>query len=1029
MAGNMFKWLVPCVITVVGGTALAIAATGDSLSSDLSAKARAALGPDATWADVSLDGREALISGVAADHTTVDSAVARVAAVSGIAGATANVEFVPTVRPFPFSAEAGAAGLSLSGGIPSADAGRILLADAGDGATQSLKLLGGSADPVLFTSAAGFAIEAARHLDQGRAELADLSLSIEGRAKSLDDYAWLQSLPGVPAAVSVAQVSVEPPAASPYVLSLSFDGTTVAVSGDAPDSDFERALRDAVPASVPVTFALTPASGSTSDFKAKVLGLLKSLLMLQSGEARLSDATATLSGVPASVDISQAVTTAVASLGGTATLEAPHGADYTLGLTKADGKLSFAGLVPDKATRDRLAAVDGASTDGLTIGKGAPEHFAAGVDFGLAILSHLTSGVVDLKGARLSLGGLATSVADYKAVEALADKGVDGFTVTSGDLEPPTASPFTWSATKGADGSIAMTGFVPDDAARNALHAKIATPGDDRAAPAQGAPANFVLLAGKGLDVLALLDTGSVSFDGTAWSIVGNVDSAKKGFAADAAYSVAGLRTAGWSYTITAPTPPASDAANAAPAVTPYLWSATKAADGTVTVAGYLPDAAAKAAVAAKIGAGGQDTTALASGQPSGFENDVLSGLDALGHLGAGRAAFDGSHWLLTGTPASDAEGAAAKAAVGVDWNVALMPVMAASSSAASEASSTAISSSSEPSSASVEMSSSVEASSASSSEAAAPSAIASSASASMTEPASSSAAPSSSAPEASSSASEVSSTPPSSMESSMASSEASSSSASSSSVAPPAPATPMPTTLLFDAAFDGAQMVLKGGAPSAAAASVLAKAAGVSAKSLKVTPGLPDTFVASANSGMSALAQLDSGRLGFDGTTWWLRGAAATQAQHDAVAGVIAALPNASDWSVAIDVASSPLVACRERVTSLAKRNAIQFTTGKATLTKDSQATLDQLAADLKICPDTNVHVQGHTDADGSAAANLGLSVARAEAVIAALVQRGIVEDRLIAEGYGSSVPIASNDTKAGKAANRRIAFEIDPQ
>ncbi len=124
-----------------------------------------------------------------------------------------------------------------------------------------------------------------------------------------------------------------------------------------------------------------------------------------------------------------------------------------------------------------------------------------------------------------------------------------------------------------------------------------------------------------------------------------------------------------------------------------------------------------------------------------------------------------------------------------------------------------------------------------------------------------------------------------------------------------------------------------------------------------------------------------------------------------------------------------TPLVGCRERVAGLAKRNAIQFVTGKATLTKDSAAVVDELAADLKICPDTDVHVQGHTDSDGAAAANVALSVARAEAVVAGLVQRGISDDRLYAEGFGSTVPAASNATKAGKAANRRIAFEIDPK
>ena len=84
------------------------------------------------------------------------------------------------------------------------------------------------------------------------------------------------------------------------------------------------------------------------------------------------------------------------------------------------------------------------------------------------------------------------------------------------------------------------------------------------------------------------------------------------------------------------------------------------------------------------------------------------------------------------------------------------------------------------------------------------------------------------------------------------------------------------------------------------------------------------------------------------------------------------------------------------------------------------------ELANDLAICADTDVHVQGHTDADGDADANLALSVARAETVVAELIKRGVAESRLYAEGYGESDPIASNATKDGKAKNRRIAFAI---
>ena len=69
-----------------------------------------------------------------------------------------------------------------------------------------------------------------------------------------------------------------------------------------------------------------------------------------------------------------------------------------------------------------------------------------------------------------------------------------------------------------------------------------------------------------------------------------------------------------------------------------------------------------------------------------------------------------------------------------------------------------------------------------------------------------------------------------------------------------------------------------------------------------------------------------------------------------------------------------------------------------------------------------------GNTDAVGSERFNQSLSGARARAVVAALVQRGLPAARLAAIGYGATRPIASNDDETGRARNRRVELALSP-
>jgi outer membrane protein OmpA-like peptidoglycan-associated protein len=103
-----------------------------------------------------------------------------------------------------------------------------------------------------------------------------------------------------------------------------------------------------------------------------------------------------------------------------------------------------------------------------------------------------------------------------------------------------------------------------------------------------------------------------------------------------------------------------------------------------------------------------------------------------------------------------------------------------------------------------------------------------------------------------------------------------------------------------------------------------------------------------------------------------------------------------------------------------------IEFETGKATIKQKSFPLLDQIAATFIENKNYIIEVQGHTDNTGKDEANRKLSDKRANAVKDYLVKKGVPADRMTAVGYGPDKPIADNSTKAGRAKNRRVEFNI---
>ncbi len=105
-----------------------------------------------------------------------------------------------------------------------------------------------------------------------------------------------------------------------------------------------------------------------------------------------------------------------------------------------------------------------------------------------------------------------------------------------------------------------------------------------------------------------------------------------------------------------------------------------------------------------------------------------------------------------------------------------------------------------------------------------------------------------------------------------------------------------------------------------------------------------------------------------------------------------------------------------------------VTFDFNSSTVKPEFRPALNQVAQTLASYQSTFVDVSGHTDAIGTDAINQRLSEQRAQAVADYLSYQGVNRARLATRGYGKTMPIASNDTDAGRAQNRRVEIHLSP-
>ncbi len=199
----------------------------------------------------------------------------------------------------------------------------------------------------------------------------------------------------------------------------------------------------------------------------------------------------------------------------------------------------------------------------------------------------------------------------------------------------------------------------------------------------------------------------------------------------------------------------------------------------------------------------------------------------------------------------------------------------------------------------------------------------------------------------------------------------------------------------------------------------------------LKVSVGAPASFNNAVIAALGALSRLSTGTLIVSDREVKLSGDALYDgAANDIRAGLGKDFPKNWQYQPEITVkpAAGPVDAtvCQQLFSELLTKGKIRFEPKRASIDPDSAGLLDHLIETALRCPNATIEVAGHTDADGEDSFNQALSEKRAQAVIDYLVKAGLTADRFTAVGYGSTQPVAGNDTDDGKAQNRRIEFLV---
>lgn len=368
-----------------------------------------------------------------------------------------------------------------------------------------------------------------RALDNAQVAVAGRDVSVSGVALSKDATAkLLESVERQEGVRSVADATVAPPLAKPFVFALERKGEKLALTGNAPVTGERDKIRAAAASKgLETTDAAAYAAGAPNNFEALASYGLALLAELENGKVAIADTTLSVSGAAKSSEVYERTLAALKSppagaVVGTVDIRPPLVSPFVWSAAKAGDAVTISGFAPSGKIRDALAAkaatvVAAAEIkDETRIASGAPNgDFAAAAALALSELAKLAEGKVALSDSRLSIAGAGKQNVTAAAIEASARAALPpGFLLGPVDVAAGLFSPYIFTARKD-DATLTISGYAPDadahakivESAKRGFYGKIA----DEIVVADGAPRDFVGAATAALRALARLSSGAVA--------------------------------------------------------------------------------------------------------------------------------------------------------------------------------------------------------------------------------------------------------------------------------------------------------------------------------------------------------------------------------------------------------------------------------------------------------------------------------------------------------------------------------------